>query len=102
MTSPSRVFLVGAGYVGQHVLDKLLAANHPVTVLVRRPEQASELEKIGVETCLGTLNDLELITSQSAQHEITINTASCDDLPSVEAILSGIRQRVHKNQPKLR
>lgn len=66
MASPSRVFLVGVGYIGQPVLDKLLAANHQVTALVRRPEQASELEKIGVKPCLGTLNDLECIASQSS------------------------------------
>merc|ERR1712232_1280260 len=34
-------------------------------------------------------------------HEITINTASSDDLPSVEAILSGVRQRVRAGQPSI-
>jgi nucleoside-diphosphate-sugar epimerase len=101
MASPSSVFLVGIGYIGQNVLDELLAAKHPVTALVRRPEQASELEKIGVKTVLGTLDNLDLLTAQTVQHEITINTASCDDLPSVEAILSGVRQRVQAGQSSI-
>lgn len=98
MTSPRSVFLLGAGYIGQNVLDQLLAAKYQVTTLVRRPEQASVFEKAGVKTVLGTLSDLELLTTQTRQHEITINTASCDDLPSVQAILSGVRQRVQADQ----
>ena len=66
-----------------------------------RPEQASLFEKAGAKPVLGTLGDLELLTTQTAHHEITINTASCDDLPSVEAILSGVRQRVHAGQPSI-
>lgn len=99
MTSSSSVFLVGAGYIGRNVLDELLDAKYTVTTLVRRPEQALELGKTGARTVLGTLNDLELLAAQTAQHEIIINTSSCDDLPSVEAILSGIRQRANAGHP---
>jgi nucleoside-diphosphate-sugar epimerase len=99
MAALQSIFLVGAGYIGQNVLDQLLAAKYPVTVFVRRPEQATLFEKAGAKTVLGTLSDLELLTIQAAQHDITINTASCDDLPSVEAILSGVRQRVHAGLP---
>ncbi|PGG96404.1 hypothetical protein AJ79_09599 [Helicocarpus griseus UAMH5409] len=99
--APQSIFLVGAGYVGQNVFDQLLAAKYPVTVFVRRQEQASIFEKAGAKTVLGTLSDLELLTKQAALHEITINTASSDDLPSVEAILSGVRQRVHAGLPSI-
>ena len=100
-TAPRSVFLVGAGYIGQNILDQLLAAKYSVTVLIRRPEQASLFEKAGAKTVLGTLSDLELLTTQTAQHEITVNTSSSDDLPSVEAILSGVRQRVRSDQPSI-
>jgi nucleoside-diphosphate-sugar epimerase len=99
MSSLQSVFLVGPGYIGQGILDQLLAAKHPVTTLVRRSEQASIFEKAGAKIVLGTLSDLELLTKQTAQHDITINTASCDDLPSVEAILAGVRQRVQAGLP---
>jgi nucleoside-diphosphate-sugar epimerase len=101
MSSSPSIFLVGAGYIGQNVLDELLAAKYSVTTLVRRPEQASIFEKAGSKTILGSLSDHELLKSQAAQHEVTINTASCDDLPSVEAILAGVRQRVSGGQPSI-
>jgi nucleoside-diphosphate-sugar epimerase len=95
------VLLIGAGYVGQPVLDELLAAKYPVTTFVRRPSQATVFASIGAKTVLGSLDDLKLLTAQAAQHEIIINTASADDLPSVEAILAGVRQRVHAGQPTI-
>lgn len=101
MASPQSIFIVGAGYIGHNVLDQLLATKRAVTVLVRAPDQAALFEKAGVKTVIGTLSDLELLTTQAAQHEITINTASSDDLPSVEAILSGVRQRVHAGLPTI-
>lgn len=99
MSSHPKTLLVGAGYIGQNVLDELLAAKYPVTVFVRRPEQASVFESQGAQTVLGTLSDLELLTIESSKHEIIINTASCDDLPSVEAILAGVRRRADAGQP---
>ncbi|KAJ5803352.1 uncharacterized protein N7503_005802 [Penicillium pulvis] len=101
MTPQPSVFLVGAGYIGLNVLDQLLAAAYPVTVLTRHPEQASALESRGVRTVLGSLSDVELLTTQVSKHTITINTASCDDLPSVQAILKGIRQRVAADTPAI-
>jgi nucleoside-diphosphate-sugar epimerase len=94
MASPRTVFLLGAGYIGHNILDQLLAAGYPVTVLVRQPSQASSFEKSGAKTILGSLSNLELLTAQTAQHEITINTANSDDLPGIQALLEGVRQRV--------
>ena len=99
MTSPQSVFLLGAGYVGQHIIDNLVAAEHPVTTLVRNKDLAATLEKAGVKALIGSLSDIDTITTQAAQHAITINTSSSDDLPSVEAILSGVRQRVAQGLP---
>ena len=99
MSPPQSVFLLGAGYIGQPVVDNLLAAGHTVTTLVRNEERAAALEKAGVKTVLGKLEDLDTITAQTAQHELTINTSSSDDVPSVEAILTGVRQRVAKGLP---
>ncbi|KAJ6102129.1 hypothetical protein N7486_004556 [Penicillium sp. IBT 16267x] len=101
MTPRPSVFLVGPGYIGLNVLDQLLAAEYPVTILTRHPEQASALEGRGVRAVLGSLSDVELLAAQVAKHTITINTASCDDLPSVQAILAGIRQRVAADAPAI-
>lgn len=101
MTPRPSVFLIGAGYIGLNVLDQLLAAGYPVTVLTRHPEQASFLEGLGVRTVLGSLSDVELLAAQVTKHTITINSASCDDLPSVQAVLTGIRQRVAADIPAI-
>ncbi|OAL54698.1 NAD(P)-binding protein [Pyrenochaeta sp. DS3sAY3a] len=98
-SSRPSVFLLGVGYIGNNVLDSLLVAKYSVTALVRQAEQASVLKKAGAKTVLGTLADLQLITAQTSQHEITINTANCDDLPSVEAILAGVKQRIAAGKP---
>jgi nucleoside-diphosphate-sugar epimerase len=99
MTSPQSVFLLGPGYVGQHVIENLLAAGHAVTTLVRNEVLAATLDKAGAKTIIGNLSDIKTITTQAAQHAITINTSSSDDLPSVEAILTGVRQRVAQGLP---
>jgi len=101
MATPKSIFLLGAGYVGRHVIDLFLAAKNPVTVLVRNPEQAATLEKAGVKIVLGTLDDSELITEQAANHDVIINTSSSDHLPSVEAVLAGVRQRIRAGQASI-
>ena len=87
--------------MGQNIVVVLLATKFPVTTFVRRPEQAAVFESAGAKTVLGSLSDLELLTVQAAQHEITINTATADDLPSVEAILAGVRQRMQAGLPSI-
>ncbi|KAF2714521.1 NAD(P)-binding protein [Pleomassaria siparia CBS 279.74] len=98
-TAGKTVFLLGAGFVGQHVIEFLLESKYAVTTIVRKEEIAAKLEKAGVKAILGTLDDHELITSQVAEHEVTINTSSSDDLPSVQAILAGVRKRVVQDLP---
>lgn len=87
------VFLVGPGYIGQCVIDRLLAEGYDVTTLVRREAAAVEFARKGVKTILGDLADGEVITKQVRASDIVIHTATADDLSSVEAIIEGIRAR---------
>jgi uncharacterized protein YbjT (DUF2867 family) len=49
-----KVFLTGAtGFVGGHMLHRLLAEGHSVSALVRNPEKANRLEARGVELVRG-------------------------------------------------
>ncbi|KAL3459472.1 hypothetical protein BJX64DRAFT_301224 [Aspergillus heterothallicus] len=48
---------------------------------------------LGVQTVLGPLSDSKIISAQTTASDIVIHTATADDLPSVEAVLAGIRQR---------
>ncbi|KAF2638413.1 NAD(P)-binding protein [Massarina eburnea CBS 473.64] len=99
MASSPSVFLLGPGYTGLTIIDALLVANHPVTTVLRNKDIAATLSARGVTTLHGTLDDHAIITAQAAAHPITINTSSSDDLPSVQAIIAGLRQRVASSLP---
>lgn len=54
-----RVFLTGAtGFVGSHVVDRLLEAGHEPVCLVRATSNVERLKKAGVETFVGQLDDV--------------------------------------------
>lgn len=90
------VFLVGPGYIGREVIDRLLENGYKVTTLVRRKEAVQDLEKDGIATVLGTIDDKEIIANQTAKSDIVIHTASADHVESVEAIIAGIDRRASK------
>ncbi|KAI9371716.1 NAD(P)-binding protein [Aspergillus egyptiacus] len=95
------VFLLGPGLIGSHVLDQLLqekSQSYQITTLVRRESARAGFHELGVQTVLGTLSDTSIITSQTAASDIVIHTATADDLPSVRAILDGVRQRSQRGQ----
>lgn len=97
--SSKKVFLIGPGYIGLEVLDRLLENGYTVTTLVRRKEAAEELkQKQNVEVVMGTIDDQDLITQQTAAHDIVIHTATADHLPSVQAVIKGIEQRAAEDK----
>lgn len=99
MSIPGRkVFLIGPGYIGREVIDCLLESEDHVTALVRRESAGKELEKDGISFVLGSLEDAEIITKQTAASDIVIHTATADDLGSVNAVISGIDQRASENK----
>ncbi|HBN91993.1 MAG TPA: NAD-dependent dehydratase, partial [Hyphomonas sp.] len=55
----SNIFLIGAtGGVGSRLSPKLVEAGHTVKGLHRKPEQADDLRKQGVEPVLGNIIDM--------------------------------------------
>lgn len=96
--SGKSVFLIGPGFIGREVLDRLLGENYSVTALVRREPHAAELQQSGAKTVLGTLDDKETITTQAAAHDIIIHTATADHLPSVEAVIAGVERRAQEGK----
>lgn len=93
-TMAKKLLLIGPGYIGLTVLDNLLQDGYEVTALVRRQEAADGLAKAGVKTVLGRLEDHDIISKQTALSDIVIHTATADDMPSVKAVIDGIRERV--------
>ncbi|KAI9697468.1 MAG: hypothetical protein M1820_007803 [Bogoriella megaspora] len=98
MVSDKDVFIIGPGFIGWNVVDLLVAEGYQVTGLVRRKEHAEGIQKSGASTILGSIDDKNLIQEQSAKHSIVIHTATADHLPSVEAVLDGIKQRAKNGE----
>lgn len=97
-TTGKSVFLIGPGFIGREVLDRLLAEDYAVTTLVRRESYAREIEQSGAKTVLGGLDDRDIIIQQTLASDIVIHTATADHLPSVEAVLAGIERRVSQGK----
>ncbi|EKV21621.1 Phosphatidylethanolamine-binding protein PEBP [Penicillium digitatum] len=87
------VFLLGPGFIGGEIIDLLLISKYKVTTLVRRESAVADYANLGVETVVGSLDDASVITDQVAVSDIVFHTATADHLPSVQAIIDGIRQR---------
>ena len=100
-----RIFLIGPGLIGADLLELLLEDGYHVTTLVRREEHATQIREFGnnsnLNVILGTLDDKDLITQYTVDVPITIHTATADHLPSVEAVLDGIRQRAGKGEESI-
>lgn len=53
-----RAFVTGGtGFIGSHVVERLLAAGHEVRALARESSDASHLRRLGVEVARGDLHD---------------------------------------------
>ncbi|KAF2650712.1 NAD(P)-binding protein [Lophiostoma macrostomum CBS 122681] len=98
MASSKKVFIIGPGFIGWNVLELLLSESYAVHALVRRKQHADAVEKSGATTVQGDLDDHDLIVKHVLQNDIIIHTATADHLPSVEAVIDGIKQRAKGGQ----
>ncbi|RDX55339.1 NAD-P-binding protein [Lentinus brumalis] len=99
MSAKTTIFLTGAtGYVGGTVLARLL--NHPerknfdITALVRDEAKAKILStKFGLNTVIGTHQDLDKVASLAEAAHIVFNISNADDEQFTGAILKGLKNR---------
>lgn len=96
MAENKRIFLIGPGLIGADLLELLIEDGYIVTTMARRESHAAQLREFGCEVIIGNLDDKEIITKHTAAVSAVIHAATADHLPSVEAILAGIRQRATK------
>ncbi len=55
-----KIFVTGAaGFIGSHLVPKLIARGHAVTCLVRDPQKAESLAKVGATLAAGDVTDRE-------------------------------------------
>ncbi|KAG6817355.1 hypothetical protein H0H87_009954, partial [Tephrocybe sp. NHM501043] len=78
MSKSTNIFITGAtGYIGGSVLDRFI--NRPdfktlnVTALVRSQEKADTLNLLGVQTVVGSFDDLALLEKAASEADVVIN-----------------------------
>jgi nucleoside-diphosphate-sugar epimerase len=75
------VFVTGAtGWIGSAVVPDLIAAGHDVTGLARSDASAAALSANRAKVCLGTIDDLDVLKSASAESDGVIHLAFKHDL----------------------
>jgi nucleoside-diphosphate-sugar epimerase len=102
-----RIFLTGAtGYIGSAVLDALVRAGHEATALVRDPEKAQRVSRLGVEPILGDLSKPSSYSSAAAAADGIVHTAfefskngTKVDRLALETLIAAAEQRAASGLP---
>jgi uncharacterized protein YbjT (DUF2867 family) len=90
-----KLFLIGPGFIGRAVLDLLKAeGRYDITCLSRRPEYSLVLQGQAFRSVEGSLDDFKVIARASQESDVVIHAATADHLPSVLAVLEGIRRKL--------
>ena len=86
-----KIFITGAsGFIGGSVAAHLVRAGHQVRGLIRKPEHSAELQRLGIEPVVGTLDDRELLIAEAKTADAVINAASSDHEGAVKALIDGL------------
>ncbi|HEY0162618.1 MAG TPA: NAD-dependent epimerase/dehydratase family protein, partial [Edaphobacter sp.] len=88
-----KIFITGAsGYIGGSVAERLLAAGHEITGLVRSEEKALLLQQRGIQPVLGNLDDSDILTKAAQAADAVIHTASADHPGSVITLIAALER----------
>ncbi|KAF9216910.1 hypothetical protein BGZ59_007419 [Podila verticillata] len=96
--TPTKVFITGiTGYIGGTFIDLWLknddAKNFSYRALVRSASVAEKsIRPLGVEPVVGSLDDTDLLTRESADADVVLHFADADHLPAAKAILKGLSE----------
>jgi len=99
--SPRVLVTGGAGFVGSHLVDRLVELGHPVTVLDNfttgsERNLAGQRDKPAVRVVRGTVLDADLVDSLVAQHPLTFHLAAAVGVGNIVADpLGGMMTNVH-------
>ena len=86
-----KIFITGAsGFIGGSIAAHLVRAGHQVRGLIRNPEHSAELQRLGIEPVIGTLDDRDLLIAEAQAADAVINAASSDHEGAVKALIDGL------------
>ena len=86
-----KIFITGAsGFIGGSIAAHLVRAGHQVRGLIRNPEHNAELQRLGIEPVIGTLDDRALLIAEAQASDAVINAASSDHEGAVKALIEGL------------
>ncbi|MEX3812027.1 NAD-dependent epimerase/dehydratase family protein [Paraburkholderia sp. BR13439] len=86
-----KIFVTGAsGFIGGSIAAHLARAGHVVRGLIRKPEHSAELQRLGIEPVVGTLDDRALLIAEAQAADAVINAASSDHEGAVRALIDGL------------
>ena len=85
-----KIGFVGPGRMGRSMLDRLVAAGHHVTVLVRRPEARAAAEAGGL-TCAGTVGPHDIAVGRLTLWVGGDQAVLAETRPVLEAYASPIK-----------
>jgi nucleoside-diphosphate-sugar epimerase len=97
---PSILFIGATGYIGGTVLAQLIQhpkwSEYEITIHLRSAEKAKGFEKLGLNTAIGSLDDVADLEKHAAESDIIFQTADADHLEGTKAILRGLKTRFQK------
>ncbi len=86
-----KIFSTGAsGYIGGSVAAYLAATGHHVTGLVRSPDKAAAVQRLGLTPLIGTLDDADVLAKAAREADVVVNAASADHRGAVDALLGAL------------
>lgn len=88
-----KALVTGAtGYIGGSVAEKLVAAGHDVSGLVRSEAKIPLLKERGVNPVVGTLDDCQILTKAAQAADAVIHAASADHPGSVVTLVTALER----------
>ena len=88
-----KIFATGAaGYIGGSVSDKLVTAGHEVVGLARSEDTVPLLKARGIDSVVGTLDDVDILTKAAQAADAVVHAASADHPTSIVTLVTALER----------